>query len=104
MTQTIQKYQIAPEFTLTVDKKDLQDTVIQMVQKSQLGEAGKDLKQGQSLTGGYDLVAKVMKIDGEDVTLEIENKSNPYYGKKLTVGATAEQNGAAYTISALSDT
>jgi FKBP-type peptidyl-prolyl cis-trans isomerase 2 len=104
VTQTIQKYQVAPEFTLTVDKKDLQDTVTQMVQKSQLGEAGKDLKEGQSLTGGYDLVAKVMKIDGENITLEIENKNNPYYGKKLAVGATAEQNGATYTISALSDT
>jgi hypothetical protein len=52
MTRTVPKYEVAPEFSVTVDKARFQDVVTQVVPRSNLGEAGKDIKEGQTLTGG----------------------------------------------------
>jgi FKBP-type peptidyl-prolyl cis-trans isomerase 2 len=104
ITRETNKYEIAPEFTLeNIDKTRFQDVITQVVQKAQLGDAGKDLKEGQSLTGGLGIVAKVMKIDGENITLEIPNKDHPFYGKKLAVGASATKDGATFTVKSISE-
>ena len=85
VVRTVQRYEVAPEFTITTDKTRFQDVVTQVVPRSSLGEAGKDLKEGQTLTGGLGITAKVVKIDGENVTLDIDNKDHPFYGKKVVV-------------------
>lgn len=38
------------------------------------------------------------------ITLAIENKENPFYGKKLVVGATAQKDKITFTVKALTDT
>ena len=63
MVRTVPKYEVAPEFTITVDKTRFQDVITQVVPVASLGEAGKDLKVGQSLTGGLGITAKVVKIE-----------------------------------------
>jgi FKBP-type peptidyl-prolyl cis-trans isomerase 2 len=45
----------------------------------------------------------VTKVDGEDVTLMIDNKENPFYGKKLVVGATAKKESISFTVKALTE-
>lgn len=104
MTRSVPKYEVAPEFTITVDKTRFQDVITQIVPLASLGEAGKDLKEGQTLTGGLGITAKVVKIEGENVTLDIENKEHPFYGKKVVVGATAETDGTKFTVKELSET
>jgi FKBP-type peptidyl-prolyl cis-trans isomerase 2 len=104
IVRTVPKFEVAPEFTITVEKIRFQDVITQVVPRSDLGEAGKDLKEGQTLTGGLGIVAKVVKLDGENITLDIENKDQPFYGKKLVVGASAEKDGAKFTVKQLTDT
>lgn len=104
VVRTVPKYEIAPEFTINVDKTRFQDVITQVVPRSSLGEAGKDLKEGQTLTGGLGIAAKVVKLDGDNVTLDIENKDHPFYGKKLAVGASSEKDGAKFTVKQLTDT
>lgn len=104
IVRTVPKYEVAPEFTITVEKARFQDVITQVVPLSSLGEAGKGLKEGQTLTGGLGIAAKVVKLDGENVTLDIENKDHPFYGKKLVVGATSDKDGAKFTVKQLTDT
>lgn len=101
VVRTVPKYEVAPEFTVTVDKSRFQDVITQVVPKSSLWEAGKDLKEGQTLTGGLGITAKVVKIDGDNITLDIQNKDHPFYGKQLSVWATAEKDWAKFTIKEL---
>ncbi len=61
------------------------------------------MKEGQTLTGGLGIVAKVAKIDGDNITLDIENKDHPFYGKKLEVGSTSEKDGATFTVKELTE-
>ncbi len=58
---------------------------------------------GQTIEAG-ESKAKVTKIEGDNVTVAIDNKQNPFYGKKLAVGlkATFEKNNV--TIKKLTDT
>ena len=90
--ENVQEYSIRPRFTVTVDKARFSDTISQTVQKSAMGEEGKNLTVGKTITGGQNITAKVTKIDGENITLEIDNKENPFYGKKLAVGVSTEQD------------
>lgn len=98
VVRTVKEWEVAPKFTLTTDLSRFQDTVSETVQKNMLGEEGKNLVVGQTLTGGANVTAKVVKIDGEMVTLEIQNRDNPFYGKKLTNGATVEKDKIKFTI------
>ena len=101
--RTVRDSEVAPEFTITTDRSQFEDTAVQTVQKNLLGEQGKSLVVWQTLTGGANVTAKVTKIDGENVTLMIDNKENPFYGKKLEVGATAKKENITFTIKALDE-
>lgn len=103
MKRTVRESEVSPEFTITTDRAQFEDTSVQTVQKSLLGEQGKSLVEGQTLTGGANVTAKVTKIDGENVTLLIDNKENPFYGKKLEVGAVAKKEKITFTLKALTD-
>jgi FKBP-type peptidyl-prolyl cis-trans isomerase 2 len=103
MKRTVRDSEVAPEFTVTTDRSQFEDTAIQTVQKNLLGEQWKNLVIGQTLTGGANVTAKVTKIDGENVTLMIDNKENPFYGKKLVVWATATKDKITFTVKTLTD-
>ncbi len=104
MTRTIQKAEVAPSFTITTDKARFEDMIVQTVERSALGDQGKDIVVWQTLTGGSDVKALIQKIEGDMITLAIENKENPFYGKKLVVGATAQKDKITFTVKALTDT
>ncbi len=94
--QRVPKNQIAPEFTLTgVDRSLFEDIVKETFDKKILGEKAKDIKVGQTLTGGQDstIPAKIIKITDTQVTVEIDNSGNPFHGKELKPGVTASVEG-----------
>jgi FKBP-type peptidyl-prolyl cis-trans isomerase 2 len=104
IVRTVRESEVAPEFTLTTDRSRFEDTIVESVARSVLGEQGKSLTVGQTLTGGADVVAKVTKIDGDTITLTIDNKDHPFYGKKLAIGGKATKDNIAFTIKDLSAT
>ncbi|MDD2892237.1 MAG: FKBP-type peptidyl-prolyl cis-trans isomerase [Candidatus Gracilibacteria bacterium] len=90
-------------FNETVPRDNFQDVVTQTVPVSALGEQGEDLVVGKILEAG-NVKAKVTKIEGENVTVTIENTQNPFYGKKLAVGLKTTFEGNDITITKLTDT
>lgn len=62
-TEVVPRNSIAPIFTTTIDKSILSDTIVQTINRAQLGEqGGSGLTVGKTLTGGQDMTAKVTKI------------------------------------------
>lgn len=84
-------------FTQAVPVEDFKDTITQSVPLSVLGEQGKTLAVGQVVTAG-ETKAKVVKIEGDNVTLDIENTRNPFFGKKLAVGLKGDFDGSSVVI------
>ncbi len=102
--EAVKNYEVEPKFTVTTDRQKFADNITETVLKSALGEQGKTVVVGQTLTGGANMTAKVTKIEGENVTLAIDNKDNPFYWKKLAVGVTATKDKAKFTIKTLTET
>jgi hypothetical protein len=50
-----------------------------------------------------DMTAKITKIADGNVSLEIQNTSHPFYGKKLEVGATSEKDGASFKVISMTE-
>lgn len=90
-------------FEETVPAENFKDTVTQTVPLSALGEKGKDLTVGKVIEAGS-VKAKVVKIEGDNVTVEIENTQNPFYGKKLAVGVKTVFEGNEVTVKKLTGT
>lgn len=87
---SVPKYQIAPQFTLTQDKAVFADVISETVSREKLPEDMKNATVGQVFTDANNASAKVTKADATSITLDIENTGNPFYGKKIQVGTTAE--------------
>ncbi len=102
--ETVKSYEIQPKFSVTTDRQKFSDTITETVPKSALGEQGTTIVVWQTLTGGANMTAKVTKIDGDNVVLQIDNKENPFYGKKLAIGVTATKDKAKFTVKALTET
>lgn len=104
--QTIPKYQIAPVFTIVQDKKAFDNSIIQTVERANLPESMRNAQVGETLTGSNWATAKVTKADTQSVTLAIENIDNPFYKKKVVVGATWESRDgeATFKITKISGT
>jgi FKBP-type peptidyl-prolyl cis-trans isomerase 2 len=102
---TISKDQIAPEFSLTRDKKMFEDTLKQTIKKSEFPTEMQakvaEAKVGDSLTGAQNAIAKVVEVTADSITLTIENSANPFYKKELVVGATALTENADFKITAV---
>ncbi|EKD66398.1 MAG: hypothetical protein ACD_49C00045G0002 [uncultured bacterium (gcode 4)] len=90
-------------FSETVPRENFKDTVTQTVPMSALGEKGNGLTVGQVIEAGS-VQAKVTKIEGDNVTVDIDNAQNPFYGKKMAVGLKATFEGNAITVTKLTDT
>lgn len=104
---TVPKEQIAPEFSITRDKKMFDNTLRQTLEKSQfpqeMQEKVANAKVGDTLTGAENAVATVVEVSTGSITLTIENTGNPFYKKSLIVGATATTEGADFKITAIDD-
>lgn len=90
-------------FSETVPRENFKDTVTQTVPMSALGEKGNGLTVGQVIEAGS-VQAKVTKIEGDNVTVDIDNTQNPFYGKKMAVGLKATFEGNDITVKKLTDT
>jgi FKBP-type peptidyl-prolyl cis-trans isomerase 2 len=101
--KTVRESEIAAKFTITADRSRFEDTVTETVQRNMLGAEGENLTVGKVLTGGANVVAKVTKIDGDTITLSIENKDNPFYGKKLAKGVSVKNQGVTFTVKDLDE-
>ncbi len=94
--QTVSKFQIAPVFTTTQDKKYFEPTISQTIERENLNESMKNAKVGETLTGANGASAKVISADEKSITINIKNSENPFFGKKIAVGTKAEaQDGSA---------
>jgi len=89
-------------FTETVPLENFKDTVTQTVPLSALGEKGKDLSVGKMIEAG-NVKAKVTKIEGDNVTIDIENTQNPFYGKKMAVGLKSTFEGNDVVVKKIND-
>jgi FKBP-type peptidyl-prolyl cis-trans isomerase 2 len=86
---TLEKERIAPEFTIERSRELFADTVKQTIDRSkfptEMQAAVKNAKAGDTLTGANNATAKVVSADTASLTIEIENKENPFYGKEIKV-------------------
>ena len=87
---TIQKYQIAPIFTVTQDIALFSDIVTETVPRDQLPEEMKNATIWQVFTGSNNATATVTAVTETNITLDVKNTNNPFYGKKIAVGTVAE--------------
>ena len=105
---TIAKEQLAPEFTITRDKKMFDNTLIQTIEKSQFPAEMKEkitnAKVGDTLTGANNAVAKISAVSADSITLAIENTGNPFYKKEIKVGATVTGSGADFKVVSMEGT
>lgn len=90
-------------FSETVPRENFKDVVTQTVPLSALGEKGKDLAVGKVIEAGS-TKATVTKIEGDNVTVQINNTQNPFYGKKMAIGLKATFEGNDVTVKKLTDT
>lgn len=44
------------------------------------------------------VTSRVVKIEGGLITLSVENRKNPFYGKKLAVGLSGSDEGNRVTV------
>lgn len=87
-----------------IERKKFLDTVDIPVPASTFTSQGKPVpKVGETITAGG-ASAKVAKVEGDTLTLTIENRNNPFYGKELKVGLEAENEGNGLKIVKLTDT
>lgn len=91
--ETAPKQYFQDVFTQDVPLDNFKDVITQTVPKSALGDKAEGLEVGKTIDAG-NIKAKVTKIEGDNITVDIENKQNPFYGKKLVVGlkGTFEDN------------
>lgn len=87
---TIEKYQIAPIFTITQDISLFGDIITETVSRDQLPDNMKTATVWQVFTGANNATATVTAANDTTITLDVKNTSNPFYWKKVVVGATAE--------------
>lgn len=70
----------------TIPLSETLDVVKMKVPRATLEQAGELPKVGDVLTNERGISAKVDAIDNENVSLSVDNKGNPFSGKKMVVG------------------
>jgi FKBP-type peptidyl-prolyl cis-trans isomerase 2 len=86
-----------------ISRELLNDTMTQVVSKSSLGQIGLDIRVGDMLISKDKSTAKVIKVEGDQVTIEFKNTLNPFYGKPLTVGLKGIFEGKEIVITKIDD-
>ncbi len=88
--------------TRTIPLSETQDTIKMSVEKSVLAGSGQLPKVGDILTNDRGVKAKVEAIDEKNVSLNIDNSSSPFHGKKIIKGTTVKfEDGNMATITAV---
>ncbi len=91
------------KFSETVSRDKYQDVVDIEVPESTFKEQGREIpKLGETITAGG-VSAKVTKIADGKISLQVENRQNPFYGKKLVVGLEADFEGNKVKITKLTE-
>lgn len=91
------------KFSETVSRDKYQDVVDIEVPESTFKEQGREIpKLGETITAGG-VSAKVTKIADGKISLQVENRQNPFYGKKLVVGLEADFEGNKVKITRLTE-
>jgi FKBP-type peptidyl-prolyl cis-trans isomerase 2 len=89
------------KFSETVPREKYQDVFEVTVPESTFKDQGNEVpKVGETITAGG-VSAKVTKVEGGNVTLDVENRQNPFYGKKLAVGLEGDFEGNKVKITKL---
>ena len=91
--EVVPKKALEDKFTETVSREKYQDTFDVTVPDSAFKDQGKDIpKVGETITAGG-VSAKVTKAEGGQISLQVENRQSPFYGKKLAVGLEGDFEG-----------
>lgn len=99
--EVVPKKALEDKFTETVSREKYQDTFTVNVPETTFKDQGREIpKVGETITAGG-VSAKVEKIENGNVTLQVENRQNPFYGKKLAVGLEGEFEGNKVKITKL---
>lgn len=102
-TQSLPIQYFQDTITQKVPLDSFKDTITQDVPLKLLGDRVKELKVGGDFEADW-VKAKVLKIGAENVTLEMKNTANPFFGKKLKVGLKATFEGNDITIKSIGKT
>lgn len=82
----------------TVSSSKYRDSFVSVVTDTEFAAQGKALpKLGDTISSGG-VTSKVVKVEGGLITLSVENRKNPFYGKKLSVGLSGSDDGNRVTI------
>ncbi|MFZ3233017.1 MAG: FKBP-type peptidyl-prolyl cis-trans isomerase [Patescibacteria group bacterium] len=101
--EVVPKKAFDDKFTETVSRDKYQDVVDIQVPETTFKDQGREIpKLGETITAGG-VSAKVTKIADGKISLQVENRQNPFYGKKLAVGLEADFEGNKVKIVKLTD-
>ncbi len=91
-------------FERTIPKSEVQDTIRTLVPKEAFGEKGVP-KIGENISIPNGMTAKIDSYTATGVVLLVDNKDNPFSGKKIIVGTqiTYEDGNVAKIIKVMSD-
>lgn len=82
---TMAKRLLEDSYEETYAESKYRDSFEAVVTDTEFAAQGKSLpKVGDVLSSGG-VTSRVMKIEGGLITLSVENRKNPFYGKKLSV-------------------
>jgi len=95
--QNIPKKYLEDYFEQNVPETSFRDYVTQTVPKEALWEKSKDLKVGEKLDYEW-MTWEVEAITNSWITIKIENKDNPFFGKEIVVWAKADYQWNTITI------
>ncbi|MDQ1343853.1 MAG: hypothetical protein QG650_573 [Patescibacteria group bacterium] len=91
--EIVSRKALEDKFTETVSRDKYKDVFTVNIPETTFKDQGREIpKVGETITAGG-VSAKVEKIEGGNVTMTVENRQNPFYGKKLAVGLEGDFEG-----------
>ncbi|MBP8016431.1 FKBP-type peptidyl-prolyl cis-trans isomerase [Candidatus Gracilibacteria bacterium] len=103
VTQDVPSKYFEDIITQEMPIENFKDTVSQTVPKNMLGEKGLTIKEKEVIEIGNGMKGTVTKIEGDNITIDIQNTENPFYGKKLEKGLSVDYQGNKITIKSLTN-
>lgn len=90
-----------PTFERKIPLSETKDIINMQVPRSVLEQQGKLPKVGDMLQSAQGFAAKVTAIDDTNISVEIDNSTNPFHGKKIAVGTVITFDGNPAKITAV---
>lgn len=99
--QVVPRQALDDKFTQTVSRDKYRETIDVTVPESAFKDQNREIpKVGETITAGS-ASAKVVKVEGGNVSLQVENRQSPFFGKKLVVGLEGDFEGNKVKITKL---